>query len=201
MARGSEVQVCRRWLLGLLVLQSMSSIVLDFYSQLLKDHLVVTLFLTMLVGAGGNAGNQSAIKVIRGLVRAQADNKPATMVRVMHSNLPGLSIWLREVVTQSLCCCGVACGLQTPAAMLHVAAMAVCRTAHPCKTSITLVDQADPLTFKSSVHTILARESTATLCGSCDAGNRQLEHNSASGHANTGAADPDWRHPRHWSCM
>jgi hypothetical protein len=37
--------------------------------DLLKDHLVVTLFLTMLVGAGGNAGNQSAIKVIRGLVR------------------------------------------------------------------------------------------------------------------------------------
>lgn len=34
-----------------------------------QDHLVVTLFLTMLVGAGGNAGNQSAIKVIRGLVR------------------------------------------------------------------------------------------------------------------------------------
>lgn len=35
---------------------------------LVQDHLVVTLFLTMLVGAGGNAGNQSAIKVIRGLV-------------------------------------------------------------------------------------------------------------------------------------
>lgn len=33
-----------------------------------QDHIVVTLFLTMLVGAGGNAGNQSAIKVIRGLV-------------------------------------------------------------------------------------------------------------------------------------
>jgi hypothetical protein len=46
----------------------MSSFVLDSYQQLLKDHLVVTLFLTMLVGAGGNAGNQSAIKVIRGLV-------------------------------------------------------------------------------------------------------------------------------------
>lgn len=46
----------------------MSSIVLDWYQQLLKDHLVITLFLTMLVGAGGNAGNQSAIKVIRGLV-------------------------------------------------------------------------------------------------------------------------------------
>ena len=39
----------RRWLLGLLVLQSMSSVVLDSYQELLRDHLVVTLFLTMLV--------------------------------------------------------------------------------------------------------------------------------------------------------
>ena len=59
---------CRRWLLGLLVLQSSSSFVLEQYQELLKQHLVVTVFLTMLVGAGGNAGNQSAIKVIRGLV-------------------------------------------------------------------------------------------------------------------------------------
>lgn len=42
----------------------------------MQDHLVVTLFLTMLVGAGGNAGNQSAIKVIRGLVR---DRLPAAV--------------------------------------------------------------------------------------------------------------------------
>ncbi|GIL84824.1 hypothetical protein Vretimale_14370 [Volvox reticuliferus] len=56
-----------RWLLGLLIVQSTSSFVLDAYQDLLRDHLVVTLFLTMLVGAGGNAGNQSAIKVIRGL--------------------------------------------------------------------------------------------------------------------------------------
>lgn len=88
-----------KWLLGLLALQSMSSVVLGRYQvnlpqafahcgidttqlrhfscfsidaatsvpslvqALLEDHLVVTLFLTMLVGAGGNAGNQSAIKV------------------------------------------------------------------------------------------------------------------------------------------
>jgi Mg/Co/Ni transporter MgtE len=56
-----------RWLLGLLALQSLSSVVLDAYADLLRDHLVVTLFLTMLVGAGGNAGGQSAIHVIRGL--------------------------------------------------------------------------------------------------------------------------------------
>ena len=62
-----------RWLLGLLVVQSTSSIVLDAYGPLLRDHLVVTLFLTMLVGAGGNAGNQSAIHVIRGLATGSLD--------------------------------------------------------------------------------------------------------------------------------
>ncbi|KAI8113542.1 hypothetical protein M9435_003543 [Picochlorum sp. BPE23] len=56
-----------KWLVGLLILQSSSSFVLDSYQELIKEHLVVTLFLTMLVGAGGNAGNQSAIKVIRGM--------------------------------------------------------------------------------------------------------------------------------------
>ena len=53
-------------LLGLLVLQSSSSFILDRYEALIREHLFITLFLTMLVGAGGNAGNQSAIKVIRG---------------------------------------------------------------------------------------------------------------------------------------
>lgn len=38
--------------MGLLILQSTSSVVLDKYELLLRDHLFVTLFLTMLVGAG-----------------------------------------------------------------------------------------------------------------------------------------------------
>lgn len=63
----AEAWDCGRWLLGLLVLQSSSSLVLEKYEDLVRDHLVITLFLTMLVGAGGNAGNQSAIKIIRGL--------------------------------------------------------------------------------------------------------------------------------------
>lgn len=41
-----------KWLLGLLVLQSLSSFVLERYEALIREHLVVTLFLTMLVGAG-----------------------------------------------------------------------------------------------------------------------------------------------------
>lgn len=48
---------------------------LDKYEVLLKDHLFVTLFLTMLVGAGGNAGNQSAIKIIRGLVCTRSPSR------------------------------------------------------------------------------------------------------------------------------
>ena len=64
--------------MGLLVLQSMSSFVLDSYQELLRNHLVVTLFLTMLVGAGGNAGNQSAIKVIRGLVSIPSATEAVT---------------------------------------------------------------------------------------------------------------------------
>ncbi len=36
---------CRRWLLGLLVLQSSSSFVLDRYEGLLREHIFVTLFL------------------------------------------------------------------------------------------------------------------------------------------------------------
>jgi len=62
-----------RWLVGLLVVQSFSSVVLERFEPLIREHLAVTLFLTMLVGAGGNAGNQSAIKVIRGLATGQLD--------------------------------------------------------------------------------------------------------------------------------
>ena len=62
------------------MLQSSSSFILDRYEPLIREHLFITLFLTMLVGAGGNAGNQSAIKVIRGLVRtllrADVNGKP-----------------------------------------------------------------------------------------------------------------------------
>eukprot|EP00903_Cladosiphon_okamuranus_P011143 g10517.t1 len=72
-----------RWLLGLLVLQSTSSFVLDKYQDLLRQHVVVTLFLTMLVGAGGNAGNQSAIKVIRGLATGRFTADAPCALRVV----------------------------------------------------------------------------------------------------------------------
>ncbi|GKZ00007.1 hypothetical protein MPSEU_000954100 [Mayamaea pseudoterrestris] len=55
------------WLVGLLVLQSLSGFILSRNEALLENHPFIIFFLTMLVGAGGNAGNQASVRVIRGL--------------------------------------------------------------------------------------------------------------------------------------
>ncbi|KAK4535604.1 hypothetical protein CDCA_CDCA05G1629 [Cyanidium caldarium] len=59
------------WLVLLLLLQSLSSMILGRYSSLIERHVVLALFLTMTVGAGGNAGNQSSALVIRGLATGE----------------------------------------------------------------------------------------------------------------------------------
>lgn len=63
------------WLVGLLVLQSCSSFILERNEELLQEHLVIVNFLTMLVGAGGNAGNQASVRVIRGLAVGTLNNR------------------------------------------------------------------------------------------------------------------------------
>jgi hypothetical protein len=50
------------WLVGLLILQSMSSFILARNERLLQEHVIIVRFLTMLVGAGGNAGNQASVR-------------------------------------------------------------------------------------------------------------------------------------------
>jgi hypothetical protein len=50
------------WLVGLLVMQSLSSFIIARNEVFLRKHLVFIQFLTMLVGAGGNAGNQSSVR-------------------------------------------------------------------------------------------------------------------------------------------
>jgi magnesium transporter len=72
------------WLIGLLLLQSFSSMILANYSSLINQYAIITFFLTMLVGTGGNAGNQSATLVIRGL----------TTKEITRQN--GIKILLRE---------------------------------------------------------------------------------------------------------
>jgi len=55
------------WLIGLLVFQSLSSFILARNEALLQRHPFIVQFLTMLVGAGGNAGNQASVGIIRGI--------------------------------------------------------------------------------------------------------------------------------------
>ena len=55
------------WLIGLLLVQSCSSFILTFNEKLLRNHPPVIYFLTMLVGSGGNCGNQASVKCIKGL--------------------------------------------------------------------------------------------------------------------------------------
>lgn len=55
------------WLVGLLLLQSLSSFIIRRNQVLLQNHSFIVQFLTMLVGAGGNGGNQASVNVIRGL--------------------------------------------------------------------------------------------------------------------------------------
>jgi Mg/Co/Ni transporter MgtE len=63
------------WLVGLLLLQSYASLILEQFEALLQKHLVITLFLPMLIGAGGNASNQSAMVVVRGLATGELNSQ------------------------------------------------------------------------------------------------------------------------------
>ena len=58
-------------LVSLLLLQSLSQLILESYEGLISSHVIIPLFLTMLVGAGGNAGNQSTVRSITGLVTGE----------------------------------------------------------------------------------------------------------------------------------
>ncbi|CAD7931768.1 unnamed protein product [Amoebophrya sp. A25] len=55
------------WLVFLLILQSGSSMIWSSYTALLDRHPSIIYFSTMLIGAGGNAGGQSVVYVVRRL--------------------------------------------------------------------------------------------------------------------------------------
>lgn len=71
----------------LLILQSGSSFILQSFSELISRHILITMYLTMLVGAGGNAGNQAAVLVIRRLATARAFSVRSLIVRETFSAL------------------------------------------------------------------------------------------------------------------
>lgn len=67
-----------KWLVALLFFQSCSGIILARNEMLLKQHPIIVYFLTMLVGAGGNAGNQASVRVIRSLALGTLSSKTLT---------------------------------------------------------------------------------------------------------------------------
>jgi len=69
-----------KWLLALLLFQSVSSLIMKQYDALLTSNVIISLFLTMLIGTGGNAGNQSATLVIRGLATGEIPHKKGLLV-------------------------------------------------------------------------------------------------------------------------
>lgn len=83
------------WLVGLLMLQSLSSFILAGKEEMLAAHPIIVYFLTMLVGAGGNAGNQSAVRIIRGLaVGAVNDETVGKFLR--------REVWMALAITATL---------------------------------------------------------------------------------------------------
>ena len=63
------------WLIGLLLLQSVSSVIMGRYDGMIQKYAVLSIFLTMITGTGGNAGNQSATLVIRGLTTGEMNRQ------------------------------------------------------------------------------------------------------------------------------
>lgn len=88
---GSFIVGRSSWLVALLLIQSLSSIILGRYSTLIERNVILALFLTMTVGAGGNAGNQSSALVIRGLATGEISRENARRV-VLREAAVGVAI-------------------------------------------------------------------------------------------------------------
>ncbi len=69
------------WLIILLIFSSVSSFVLQNYSDAITRMVALTFFLPVLIAAGGNAGTQSAMVIIRGLAMGQI--QPARFIKVI----------------------------------------------------------------------------------------------------------------------
>jgi len=70
------------WLVGLLLLQSFSANILGAFDELLDKHLIIAFFIPMLVGSGGNAGNQPGVMVTRALATGTLNAE--RLVQLLH---------------------------------------------------------------------------------------------------------------------
>jgi Mg/Co/Ni transporter MgtE len=83
-----------RWLVVLMILQSAASLVLAQFEELIKAHVVIALFLTMLIGSGGNAGGQSVAKAIHEIaVHGHTAGEYGLIKKVLKKQL-AVAVWL-----------------------------------------------------------------------------------------------------------
>lgn len=80
------------WLVALLMLQSLSSFILKRFEDVFLEHSIVVLFLTMLVGAGGNAGSQSTVLAIRGIAKGSFAPHASVLEFIMHEIATGFKL-------------------------------------------------------------------------------------------------------------
>ena len=62
-----------RILVPLLLLQSVSGMILEGFNEMLDKHLCIAIFLPMIIGSGGNAGNQPGVMVTQALSEGQIE--------------------------------------------------------------------------------------------------------------------------------
>lgn len=75
------------WLLGLMLLQSMSSSIIGGYETFIEQHINVAAYLTMILGTGGNLGGQMTAELIRAL--HVGDLAPSDLAKVCRDELLG----------------------------------------------------------------------------------------------------------------
>jgi len=94
----AEVWERGKWLVALLIVQSIASMVLSQFEQLIKEHVVIALFLTMLIGAGGNAGGQTVAKCIHEIaVRGRTRGDLALVLRSAQRQI-AVAVWLAVII-------------------------------------------------------------------------------------------------------
>ena len=64
-----HIQIRTPWLMCLLLLQSFSALIMGRFDDIFQRHIVIALFVTMIIGAGGNAGNQPGVMMTRALAK------------------------------------------------------------------------------------------------------------------------------------
>lgn len=86
------------WLVGLLLVQSLSAFVLSSFGRIMLDHPSMFFYLTMLVGAGGSAGAQSAVLAVRQL----ALKRPVSIVEQLSMGIKIAAVLVVVAVLRTL---------------------------------------------------------------------------------------------------